>query len=61
MPFDLEAEITVNPREGAGSSVPDKVEFYKESDGGVTEGWRRDLGRGRQPGSARAGLRRAYR
>jgi CubicO group peptidase (beta-lactamase class C family) len=35
--IDLEAEITVNPREGAGSSVPDKVEFYKESDGGVTE------------------------
>jgi hypothetical protein len=35
--IDLAAEITVNPREGAGSSVPDKVEFYKESDGGVTE------------------------
>ena len=33
----LEAEITVDPREGAGSSVPDQVEFYKESDGGVTE------------------------
>ena len=31
----LEAEITVNPREGAGSSVADKVEFYKESDGGT--------------------------
>jgi CubicO group peptidase (beta-lactamase class C family) len=35
--IDLEAEITVNPRDGAGSSVPDKIEFYKESDGGVTE------------------------
>jgi CubicO group peptidase (beta-lactamase class C family) len=35
--IDLEAEITVNPREGAGSSVPDKVEFYRESDGGVTQ------------------------
>ena len=31
--IELEAEITVNPREGAGSSVADKVEFYKESDG----------------------------
>lgn len=29
--IDLTAEITVNPREGAGSSVPDKIEFYKES------------------------------
>ena len=29
--IDLTAEITVNPREGAGSSVPDKVEFYKET------------------------------
>lgn len=33
----LEAEMTVDPREGAGSSVEDKVEFYKESDGGLTE------------------------
>ncbi|HEY3116791.1 MAG TPA: hypothetical protein VGK54_08620, partial [Chloroflexota bacterium] len=31
--IDLAAEITVNPREGDGSSVVDKVEFYKESDG----------------------------
>jgi CubicO group peptidase (beta-lactamase class C family) len=29
--IDLTAEITVNPREGAGSSVADKVEFYKET------------------------------
>jgi CubicO group peptidase (beta-lactamase class C family) len=29
----LAAEIQVNPREGAGSSVVDKVEFYKETDG----------------------------
>jgi beta-lactamase family protein len=29
---DLEAEITVNPREGAGSSVADKVEFYVETE-----------------------------
>lgn len=35
--IDLEAEITVNPREGTGSSVVDKVQFYKESGGGVTE------------------------
>ena len=33
----LTAEIRVNPREGAGSSVVDKVEFYKESDGGLVE------------------------
>jgi CubicO group peptidase (beta-lactamase class C family) len=30
---DLVAEIAVNPREGAGSSVIDKVEFYKEVEG----------------------------
>jgi CubicO group peptidase (beta-lactamase class C family) len=29
--IDLTAEIRVNPREGAGSSVADKVEFYKET------------------------------
>jgi CubicO group peptidase (beta-lactamase class C family) len=29
--IDLTAEITVNPREGAGSSVASKVEFYKET------------------------------
>jgi CubicO group peptidase (beta-lactamase class C family) len=29
--IDLAAEIRVNPREGAGSSVVDKVEFYKET------------------------------
>ena len=29
--IDLAAEITINPREGAGSSVVDKVEFYKET------------------------------
>jgi hypothetical protein len=34
---ELDAEITVNPREGAGSSVIDRVEFYKESDGGLVE------------------------
>jgi CubicO group peptidase (beta-lactamase class C family) len=28
---ELVAEIQVNPREGAGSSVADKVEFYKEN------------------------------
>jgi CubicO group peptidase (beta-lactamase class C family) len=32
--IDLTAEIRVSPREGAGSSVADKVEFYKEN--GVT-------------------------
>jgi hypothetical protein len=31
--IDLVAEITVNPREGEGSSLVDRVEFYKESDG----------------------------
>jgi CubicO group peptidase (beta-lactamase class C family) len=31
--IDLVAEIAVNPREGAGSSVVDRVEFYKESGG----------------------------
>jgi CubicO group peptidase (beta-lactamase class C family) len=29
--IDLTAEIRVNPREGAGSSEADKVEFYKET------------------------------
>jgi CubicO group peptidase (beta-lactamase class C family) len=33
--IDLTAEITVNPREGAGSSVAEKIEFYKET--GSTE------------------------
>jgi CubicO group peptidase (beta-lactamase class C family) len=31
--IDLAAEITVNPREGSGSSVVDRVEFYKEAGG----------------------------
>jgi hypothetical protein len=31
--IDLRAEIAVNPREGEGSSVVDRVEFYKESEG----------------------------
>jgi CubicO group peptidase (beta-lactamase class C family) len=35
--IELDAEITINPREGAGSSVIDRVEFYKESDGGLVE------------------------
>jgi CubicO group peptidase (beta-lactamase class C family) len=35
--IDLAAEITVNPREGAGSSVADKVEFYKEIVGAAPE------------------------
>jgi hypothetical protein len=30
--IDLAAEIRVNPREGAGSSVVDRVEFFKETD-----------------------------
>jgi hypothetical protein len=30
--IDLTAEITVDPRESAGSSVPDRIEFYKEGD-----------------------------
>ena len=30
--IDLTAEIIVDPREGAGSSVVDRVEFYKEGD-----------------------------
>jgi hypothetical protein len=28
---DLVAEITVNPREGAGTSVVDRIDFYKET------------------------------
>ena len=35
--IDLAAEITINPREGAGSSVVGKVEFYKEIPGAVPE------------------------
>jgi len=35
--ISLAAEITVNPREGAGSSVADRVEFYKESGDAVPE------------------------
>jgi hypothetical protein len=31
--IDLLAEISVNPREGEGSSVAERVEFYKESEG----------------------------
>ncbi len=34
---DLTASIQVNPREGAGSSVVSKVEFYKESGGAPAE------------------------
>ncbi|MBA3760477.1 MAG: beta-lactamase family protein [Gemmatimonadales bacterium] len=34
---DLEAEIRINPREGAGSSVIDKVEFYKEIAGAAPQ------------------------
>jgi hypothetical protein len=30
--IDLTAEITVDPREGAGSSEADRIEFYKEGD-----------------------------
>jgi hypothetical protein len=33
----LREHRAVHPRDGAGSSLPDEVEFYKESDGGVTE------------------------
>jgi hypothetical protein len=35
--IDLTAEIQVDPREGAGSSVVDKVEFYKESGSAAPE------------------------
>ena len=35
--IDLAAEITVNPREGEGSSVVDRVEFYKEVGGVAPE------------------------
>jgi CubicO group peptidase (beta-lactamase class C family) len=35
--IQLEAEITVDPREGTGSSVADRVEFYQESDAGMIE------------------------
>jgi CubicO group peptidase (beta-lactamase class C family) len=35
--IDLTAEITVNPREGEGSSVANRVEFYKESGGSAPE------------------------
>jgi CubicO group peptidase (beta-lactamase class C family) len=31
--IDLRAEIRINPRDGAGSSVVDRVEFYKEGGG----------------------------
>jgi CubicO group peptidase (beta-lactamase class C family) len=31
--IELEAEIQVNPREGEGSSVVDRVEFYEEGEG----------------------------
>lgn len=33
--IDLAAEIRVSPREGEGSSVADRVEFYREGDGEV--------------------------
>jgi CubicO group peptidase (beta-lactamase class C family) len=35
--IELAAEIKINPREGAGSSVVDKVEFYKEIDGAAPQ------------------------
>jgi CubicO group peptidase (beta-lactamase class C family) len=35
--INLAAEIAVNPREGAGSSVVDRVEFYKEVNGAPPE------------------------
>jgi hypothetical protein len=35
--IDLTAEIAVNPREGAGSSMVDRVEFYKEREGATPE------------------------
>jgi hypothetical protein len=35
--IELTAEIQVDPREGAGSSVVDKVEFYKESGSAAPE------------------------
>jgi CubicO group peptidase (beta-lactamase class C family) len=35
--IDLVAEVRVNPREGAGSSVVDKVEFYKEVAGAAPQ------------------------
>ena len=41
--IDLAAEIQVNPREGSGSSVVDRVEFYKETDAVASPVW---IGRG---------------
>jgi hypothetical protein len=35
--IDLTAEITINPREGAGSSRVARVDFYKEIPGSVPE------------------------
>jgi hypothetical protein len=55
--IDLVAEIKVNPREGAGSSVPDRVEFYKEGDGPTPQ----LIGRGtRISGTSPAQFRLSY-
>lgn len=35
--IDLTAQITINPREGAGSSVVDKVDFYKDIPGSLPQ------------------------
>ena len=54
---DLMAEIKVNPREGAGSSVVDRVEFYKET-GGATPVY---IGTGKLvPGSSPAQYKLSY-
>jgi hypothetical protein len=52
--IELTAEITVNPREGAGSSVPDRIEFYKEGDAtGPTHIGNRTLVEGSNPAQYR--------
>jgi CubicO group peptidase (beta-lactamase class C family) len=54
---DLIAEIAVNPREGAGSSVIDRVEFYQEAEGVIP----RLIGKGTLiPGTSPAQYRLAY-
>jgi hypothetical protein len=35
--IELTAEIKVNPREGAGSSAVDRVDFYKEVEGALPQ------------------------
>jgi hypothetical protein len=55
--IDLVAEIRVNPREGAGSSVADRIDFYKET-GSAAPGY---IGTGALvPGSSPARYQLSY-